>query len=385
MLCFPAWLGWFLVAWIHFLLPSTWLHGYLVEVLGSLNSLSGSMDLVPWWRLLASWIQFLFPTHASMVAWRRFLVAWSWVPGSWAWLPGWHGGSLLPCSWYLVAWGWSLAAWFNIWVAWSWFPVPWSWFPGHHCLPGVSAIKHSWDGRVATVQYCMMNDEVSWWAGVNSWLPGITPVVPWCYFPAWLGWFLDSLLGSHDLVPEFTFCFPGLCSMVVRWKFLVAWIWVAGYVDLVPWWRLLATWIWFLVPYAGLNGSLEPFILPVFTSWFPPLGYMVAWWRFPIAWIQFLDPWIWLHGCLVVPGCQDSLSGFLNLFPWLPGEDSKLPRFSSCFPGFRSMVDWWRSLVAWIRFLVLWTWFHHCLVKVPGWLGSLPGSPDFVPWLPRVG
>ena len=234
-----------LVAWLPgggswFLKFTFWFHG-----LGSLVKVTGYLDSVP------------FSYTCSVVAWRRFLVAWSWFPGSWAWLPGWHGGvSLLPCSWYLVAWRWSLAAWFNIWVAWSWFPVPWSWFPGHHCLPGVAAIDHSWAGTVATVQLCMMNDD---------------------------------------------------------------------------------------------------------------------------ARIHFLVSSTWCHGCLVkVYGCQDSLSGSLNLVPWLPGEDSRLPRFSSCFPGLRSMVAWWRFLVAWIRFLVLWTWFHHCPVKFPGCLVSLPGSPEFV-------
>ncbi len=41
-----AW-GRFLVAWIHFLLPSTWFHSWLVKVPGCLDSVLGSMDLVP--------------------------------------------------------------------------------------------------------------------------------------------------------------------------------------------------------------------------------------------------------------------------------------------------------------------------------------------------
>ena len=35
--------------------------------------------------------------------------------------------------------------------------------------------------------------------------------------------------------------------------------------------------------------------------------------------------------------------------------------------------------------IVAWTWFHACLVKVPGCLDELPASLDLVPCLPGEG
>ena len=91
-----------------------------------------------------------------------------------------------------------------------------------------------------------MPGEGSWWPGFISWLHGL--IVPWL---------------------------PGLCSMVVWRRFLVAWI-----------------------------------------------HFPLPWWRFMVAWIHFLDTWSWVHGCLKYPGCPDSLPDALDLFPWLSGEGS---------------------------------------------------------------
>ncbi len=135
----------FLAAWIHFLVLWTWLnrsqmkvfyyldylpgcvnlvpwfpsegfwlpgfgswfngHGCMVTVPGCLDSLPGSLDLVPLFPGEGYWLpQFgsCFPELGSMNAFWRFLAASIQVPG---------GVSLLLCSWYLVAWSWSLAAW----------------------------------------------------------------------------------------------------------------------------------------------------------------------------------------------------------------------------------------------------------------------------------
>ncbi len=77
------------------------------------------------------------------------------------------------------------------------FLVAWSWFPDNHHSPWAAVLDRSWGGRVVTVQLHMMN-EVSWWAGADSLLPGISSVLPWCWFPAWQGWHLIALV--HLLV-----------------------------------------------------------------------------------------------------------------------------------------------------------------------------------------
>ncbi len=124
---------------------------------------------------------------------------------------------------------------------------------------------------------------------------------------------------------------------------------------------------------AGLGSRL-----PGITSWFPGLQSMVVWWRILVALIRFLVPSTWFNGCPNVSGCLDSLPCYF--LDWL-GRFSGLPVFTSWVPGLWSMVAWWRFLVAWVQFMVPLTWFYGCLVKVPGCLGSLHGSLDFVPWL----
>ena len=91
------------------------------------------------------------------------------------------------------------------------------------------------------------------------------------------------------------------------------------------------------------------------------------------------------HGCLVkVPGCQHSLSDSIDFVPWLPREGSWLPGFSSWIPGLGSMVAWWLPFAR-IHFLVSSTWFHDHLVKIPGYLDSVPASLDLDLWLPGEG
>ncbi len=309
-----------MVVWNHFLVPWILFHGCLVTVYGCLDSLSGVLDLVP------------------------LLCEGSWLPGEGFWLPGESSGSL-----YLVGWlpgeG-------------SRRPGFSSWFSGLSicgCLVRVPGCLDSLPGLLdfpaclvkvpgcldsLLVSYKFQNDCQVKVSGCLGLIYGCLVKVPCC---------LDTLSGSLDLVPWW----PGQGSSL------------PGFISRIP----------DFVPWLSGQGSW----LPAFTFRFHRLCSMVASWRFLVAWIQFLDPWTWFHGCLVVAVCQNSLSGFLNLVPWPPGEDSRLSRFSSCFPGLRSMVAWWRFLVAWIRFLVLWTWFHHYLVKVPGCLVSLPCSHNLVP------
>ncbi len=62
---------------------------------------------------------------------------------------------------------------------------------------------------------------------------------------------------------------------------------------------------------------------------------------------------------MVFPAGLELILGSLDLVPGLPGED---------YWSFNSLP-------------VLWPWYRACLVKVPGCLGSLPGSQYLVPWL----
>ena len=129
----------------------------------------GSLDLVPWLPGFNSW----FHTHASMVAWQRFLhgcltsvpVSLDLVP----WLPG--KVSRLPG--------------FN-----SWF---------HGCLVKVSGCLNSLPGSF---------DLVPWLPHQGSWLHGLGPPFP-----------------QDTLLPAFTFWLPPLNSLVAWSRFLVSWTW----------------------------------------------------------------------------------------------------------------------------------------------------------------
>ncbi len=159
--------------------------------------------------------------------------------------------------------------------------------------------------------------------------------------------------------------------MAACWRFVVLWTW------------LPTEGCWF--PGIGSMVVRRRFLPACFTSWFTGLGSMVAWRRFLVAWIHFPVNWNCYHSCLVkVTGYLDSHPGSLGLVPWLPAEGSWLPGFWSCFPGLGSMVGW-------LRLLIVWTWFHHCLVKVPGFsslglvqrcLVKVPGCLEMVQWLP---
>ena len=127
-------------------------------------------------------------------------------------------------------------------------------------------------------------------------------------------------------------------------------------------------------------------------SWWSGFGWT---WKVPgcLDW-HFLVPSTWFYGCPVkVPGTLDLIpwllgegscflgsmvawiwfldSGALGLVPWWPGKGSRLPGSTSWSPEFDSMVALWRCLVHW-------TWFHGCLVKVPGCQDSVPGSLNLV-------
>ncbi len=137
---------------------------------------------------------------------------------------------------FLVAWSWFL-------LPWSWFPsqhhspgiVPWSWLPSHHHSPGIAAINCSWHGRVVTVQLCMMNDGVFWWAGADPWFPGFGSMmvkITGCFdsLPVIWPWYRGSLMKV-----------PG-CLVPLTW-FHGCLIKVPGSVDLVPWFPQGSSWL----------------------------------------------------------------------------------------------------------------------------------------------
>ncbi len=135
--------------------------------------------------------------------------------------------------------------------------------------------------------------------------------------------------------------------------------------------------------WSRLNGCLDS--VPDSQHSFRGSLYMVPWLRNEGSWLPALafcflglSEGLWFSGL----GSLVKVAGSLDLAPWLPGEGSCLPGITSWFHVLGSMVVCvLGSLIAWIRFLVPWTWFHGCLVKVPGCLDSLPHSMELVPWL----
>ncbi len=206
-------------------------------------------------------------------------------------------------------------------VAWVHFLVTSIWF--HGCT--VSGCLQSLPGSIHMPQW--LPGKVSWLPEFGSWITFIASMVPWwsCWLTGFTSRFhgclvkvsgcLNSLPGSLDLVPwlpqgswlpEFTFWFSVLGS-------------------LVPWWWFLAAWIWLLAPWTWFHGCLVA-----------GLGSMVAWWRLPDSMIHFVVLWTWFHHCLV-KAIRCLQAHFLVPWTWLPGFGSWLPGFGSWFPWLGSV------------------------------------------------
>ncbi len=139
-----------LIAWIHFLVPLTWFCGCLIKV-------PGSVELVPWFPQ-GTWLSestFWFYVLCSLAPRLGFLSACTWSLNPWTWfhgclvkitgfldslrgsldlVPSLSGESLsmpglLLSSLDMVAWIWFLVAWIQFLVSWTWFPRL-SWFSG---------------------------------------------------------------------------------------------------------------------------------------------------------------------------------------------------------------------------------------------------------------